>query len=81
MMNKNIIFILLIIFLAGCSKQNAHLEEDLSPRYEKAIDYFNTEAILVPTRMHVGQTETPKIQFGSQSGGIGRRAGFKIRSL
>jgi outer membrane protein assembly factor BamD len=40
-MNKNIIFILLIIFLAGCSKKNAHLDEDLSPRYEKAINYFN----------------------------------------
>ena len=41
MMIKNIIFILLIILLAGCSKKTAHLEEDLSPRYEKAIDYFN----------------------------------------
>ena len=41
MMNQNIIFILLIIFLAGCFKNNAHLDEDLSPRYEKAIKYFN----------------------------------------
>ena len=41
MMNQNIIFILLIIFLAGCFKKTAHLDEDLSPRYEKAINYFN----------------------------------------
>ena len=41
MMNNKINFILLMILLAGCSKKDVHLEEDLSPRFEKAMGYFD----------------------------------------
>ena len=30
-----------MILLAGCSKKDVHLEEDLSPRFEKAMGYFD----------------------------------------
>ncbi|SVB26832.1 uncharacterized protein METZ01_LOCUS179686 [marine metagenome] len=30
-----------MILLAGCGKKDVHLEEDLSPRFEKAMGYFN----------------------------------------
>ena len=30
-----------MILLAGCGKQDVHLEEDLSPRFEKAMGYFD----------------------------------------
>ena len=40
-MNKTVNFIFLILFLAGCAKENAHLEEDLLPRFEKAMKYFD----------------------------------------
>jgi len=41
MMNNKINFILLMILLMGCGKKNVHLEEDLSPRFEKAMRYFD----------------------------------------
>ena len=41
MMNNKINFILLMILLMGCGKKNVHLEEDLSPRFEKAMGYFD----------------------------------------
>jgi len=41
MMNNKINFILLIILLVGCGKKDVHLEEDLSPRFEKAMRYFD----------------------------------------
>ena len=40
-MNKLINFILLIVLLVGCAKKDAYLEEDLSPRFEKAMKLFN----------------------------------------
>ena len=30
-----------MILLMGCGKKNVHLEEDLSPRFEKAMGYFD----------------------------------------
>ena len=30
-----------MVLLLGCGKKNAHLEEDLYPRFEKALKYFN----------------------------------------
>ena len=30
-----------IIFLIGCGNKSIHLEEDLVPRYNKAMKYFN----------------------------------------
>ena len=30
-----------MILLAGCGKKDVHLEEDLSPRFEKAMGYFD----------------------------------------
>ena len=30
-----------MILLMGCGKKNVHLEEDLSPRFEKAMRYFD----------------------------------------
>ena len=30
-----------MILLAGCGKKDVHLEEDLSPRFEKAMEYFD----------------------------------------
>ena len=30
-----------MILLVGCSKKDVHLEEDLSPRFEKAMGYFD----------------------------------------
>ena len=41
MMNNKINIILLMILLAGCGKKDVHLEEDLSPRFEKAMGYFD----------------------------------------
>ena len=41
MMNNKINFILLMILLTGCGKKDVHLEEDLSPRFEKAMGYFD----------------------------------------
>ena len=32
-----------MILLAGCSKKDVHLEEDLSPRFEKAMGYFDKD--------------------------------------
>ena len=40
---KKIIFILLIVLLNSCAKKNVQLEEDLSPRFEKAMKYFDKE--------------------------------------
>jgi len=41
MMNNKINIILLMILLASCGKKDVHLEEDLSPRFEKAMGYFD----------------------------------------
>ena len=41
MINNKINFILLMILLVGCGKKDVHLEEDLSPRFEKATGYFD----------------------------------------
>ena len=41
MINNKVIFIILMILLTGCGKQGIHLEEDLSPRFEKAMGYFD----------------------------------------
>ena len=41
MMNNKVNFILLMVLLVGCSKKDVQLEEDLSPRYEKALKYFD----------------------------------------
>ena len=41
MINNKVIFIILMILLTGCGKQGIHLEEDLSPRFEKARGYFD----------------------------------------
>ncbi len=40
-MIKKIAFILIAVFLVCCSKKNVHVEEDLSPRFEKAMGYFD----------------------------------------
>ena len=41
MMRKKITFILIVVFLVCCSKKNVHVEEDLSPRFDKAMEYFD----------------------------------------
>ena len=43
MMHHKIIFISIMLLLIGCAKKDAQLEEDLSPRFEKAMKYFNKE--------------------------------------
>ena len=40
MKNKTIL-ILLVVLLVGCGRRDPHLEEDLSPRFDKAMNYFN----------------------------------------
>ena len=40
---QKIIFVLLIVLLNSCAKKNVQLEEDLSPRFEKAMKYFNKD--------------------------------------
>ena len=40
-MNNKINFIVIMVLLVGCVKKDVHLEEDLSPRFEKAMGYFN----------------------------------------
>ena len=30
-----------MVLLAGCAKKDVHIEEDLFPQYEKAMQYFN----------------------------------------
>ena len=41
MMRKKITFILIVVFLVCCGKKNVHVEEDLSPRFDKAMEYFD----------------------------------------
>ena len=41
MMNYKTIFILIIVIITSCAKKGVHLEEDLSPRYEKAMIFFD----------------------------------------
>ena len=41
MMRKKITFILIVVFLVCCRKKNVHVEEDLSPRFDKAMEYFD----------------------------------------
>ncbi len=41
MISKKIAFILMVVLLVCCSKKNVHVEEDLSPRFEKAMGYFD----------------------------------------
>jgi len=41
MINNKINLIILIVLFVGCGKKNIHLEEDLSPRFDKAMEYFN----------------------------------------
>jgi len=40
-MNHKTIFILIMVLITGCAKKDIHLEEDLSPQFEKAINYFD----------------------------------------
>jgi len=41
MMKKLLIIIVIGIFVIGCGKKNVQLEEDLTPRFDKAIEYFD----------------------------------------
>ena len=43
MMKKLLIIIIVGIFVAGCGKKNVQLEEDLTPRFDKAMEYFDRE--------------------------------------
>ena len=40
MMKKLLIIIIIGIFVAGCGKKNVQLEDDLTPRFDKAMDFF-----------------------------------------
>ena len=41
MMKHKTIFILMMVLITHCSKKDIHLEEDLSPKFEKAMGYFD----------------------------------------
>ena len=45
-MKKLLIIITLGIFVAGCGKKNVQLEEDLAPRFDKAMDSFERDKFL-----------------------------------
>ena len=46
MMKKLLIIIIVGIFVAGCGKKNVQLEEDLTPRFDKAMEYFERDKFL-----------------------------------
>ena len=46
MMKKLLIIIIIGIFVAGCGKNNVQLEEDLTPRFDKAMEYFERDKFL-----------------------------------
>ena len=46
MMKKLLIIIVIGIFVAGCSKKNVQLEDDLTPRFDKAMDFFERDKFL-----------------------------------
>ena len=45
-MKKLLIIIVIGIFVAGCGKKNVQLEDDLTPRFDKAMDFFEREKFL-----------------------------------
>ena len=45
-MKKLLIIIVIGIFVAGCSKKNVQLEDDLTPRFDKAMDFFERDKFL-----------------------------------
>ena len=44
MMKK--LLIIIGIFVVGCGKKNVQLEEDLTPRFDKAMEYFERDKFL-----------------------------------
>ena len=43
MTSRKTILFLFAVFLVGCGKKNVQIEEDLSPRFDKAMGYFDRE--------------------------------------
>ena len=47
MMKKLLIIIVIGIFLAGCGNKNVQLEDDLTPRFDKAMDFFERDTFFL----------------------------------
>ena len=43
MIKKLLVIIIVGMFVDGCGKKNVQLEDDLTPRFDKAMDFFERD--------------------------------------